>query len=166
MNQGFRLGYNPALDGMRGVCVLAVILHHSATPFGSGAFMGVDGFFVLSGFLITSLLLEEWSVNKAISLSRFYARRALRLLPALLLLLAVCALYTRFLAPESSRQENMRGILSALLYVGNWTRWSYTGHEVIGLGFTRAHLVSSYRRALLPAMAPYTYHHSQDEFEF
>ena len=77
-----RLGYRPALDGVRAAAILAVIGFH-ATKFVSGGFLGVDIFFVLSGFLITSLLVEEWETRGTISLSHFYLRRALRLLPAL-----------------------------------------------------------------------------------
>jgi peptidoglycan/LPS O-acetylase OafA/YrhL len=87
--QHFRLGYRPALDGLRGIAVLMVMIFHFHPGFGSGGFLGVDVFFVLSGFLITSLLLDEWHRTQGISLRRFYVRRALRLLPALLLMLAV-----------------------------------------------------------------------------
>ena len=82
------LGYRPALDGLRGVSVLAVMLHHSGLL--EGGWLGVDVFFSLSGFLITSLLLEEHERTGGIGLGPFYARRALRLLPALLILLSVC----------------------------------------------------------------------------
>src|SRR4029077_12796576 len=77
----FQLGYRPALDGLRGVAILAVMAMH-ARPSGWAGDVGVDIFFVLSGFLITSLLIEEWDRFGSISLRRFYARRALRLLPA------------------------------------------------------------------------------------
>jgi peptidoglycan/LPS O-acetylase OafA/YrhL len=82
-----RLGRQPALDGLRGIAILLVVLHHAA-QWPSGGFLGVDLFFVLSGFLITTLLLEESAVTGRISLRRFYARRALRLLPALAVMLA------------------------------------------------------------------------------
>jgi peptidoglycan/LPS O-acetylase OafA/YrhL len=82
-----RLGYVPPLDGLRGVAIALVIsFHYFAFPFGGGD--GVDLFFVLSGFLITTLLLEERSATGAISLGSFYGRRARRLLPALLVMLA------------------------------------------------------------------------------
>ena len=82
-----RLGRQPALDGVRGIAILLVVAHHAA-QWPSGGFLGVDLFFVLSGFLITTLLLEERSTRGRISLRLFYARRALRLLPALALMLA------------------------------------------------------------------------------
>lgn len=82
-----RLGYVPALDGLRGVAIaLVVAFHYTGFPFGGGS--GVDLFFVLSGFLITTLLIEEMSEAGRISLSGFYARRARRLLPALIVMLA------------------------------------------------------------------------------
>jgi peptidoglycan/LPS O-acetylase OafA/YrhL len=78
----FRLGHRPALDGVRGLAILAVLLFHLYLPltdqlvlFGGGYF-GVDVFFVLSGFLITTLLVEEWQRTNAIGLRRFYLRRA------------------------------------------------------------------------------------------
>jgi peptidoglycan/LPS O-acetylase OafA/YrhL len=86
----FRLGYRPALDGLRATAALMVMSFHFHVPGWPGGFLGVDVFFVLSGFLITSLLLEEWRNRRSIDLRRFYARRALRLLPALVLLLIIC----------------------------------------------------------------------------
>src|SRR4051812_7867124 len=88
-----RLGYRPALDGLRAIAVLVVMAYHAYIPFFGGGRIGVDIFFVLNGFLITSLLLEEWHVNSRIHLRNFYYRRLLRLLPALLLLLVVAELF-------------------------------------------------------------------------
>ena len=81
-----RLGYHPPLDGIRGVAILLVLAFHAGVL--PGGFLGVDAFFVLSGFLITALLFAEWETNGAISLRGFYARRARRLFPALGALLA------------------------------------------------------------------------------
>src|SRR3954469_6476905 len=74
--QTFRLGYRPALDGLRGVAILAVVATHAKLASGWAGNAGVDIFFVLSGFLITSLLIEERERYQTISLRRFYARRA------------------------------------------------------------------------------------------
>src|SRR4051794_6026981 len=82
-----RLGYLPALDGLRGVAVALVVSFHF-WAFPSGGWLGVELFFVLSGFLITTLLLEEHDSLGTIRLLAFYTRRARRLLPALLVLLA------------------------------------------------------------------------------
>jgi peptidoglycan/LPS O-acetylase OafA/YrhL len=77
----------PSLDGLRGLAILAVMLNNAR--YLPGGFLGVDIFFVLSGFLITALLLQEWQRTGTIRLGAFYARRALRLLPALFALLAL-----------------------------------------------------------------------------
>src|SRR5437868_1431161 len=92
-----RLGYRPALDGFRGIAILLVLAVNSFLPIFRGGFIGVDIFFVLSGFLITRLLIEEWTGAGSVDLKRFYARRALRLLPALgVLLLAMCVYAAAF----------------------------------------------------------------------
>jgi peptidoglycan/LPS O-acetylase OafA/YrhL len=80
------LGYRPALDGIRGMAILAVLAFHSGRLV--GGFIGVDIFFVLSGFLITTLLLQEWSRTHTLRLADFYRRRARRLLPALFVTIA------------------------------------------------------------------------------
>jgi peptidoglycan/LPS O-acetylase OafA/YrhL len=86
-----RLGYRPELDGLRALAVAAVIGFHAEVPGFSGGDVGVTWFFVLSGFLITTLLLEERERFGAVDLRKFYARRALRLLPSLYLVLAAFA---------------------------------------------------------------------------
>jgi len=86
----FRLTHLTSLDGLRGIAILAVMLCNAW--YLPGGFLGVDIFFVLSGFLITALLLQEWQHTGTIRLGAFYARRALRLLPALFTLLAVVLL--------------------------------------------------------------------------
>ena len=83
-----RLGYVPALDGLRAVAIVGVILYHG-TGHPAGGWLGVDLFFVLSGFLITTLLLEEHGRRGRVDILGFYGRRARRLLPAFFALLAV-----------------------------------------------------------------------------
>ncbi|MFN8035308.1 MAG: acyltransferase [Acidimicrobiia bacterium] len=116
----FRLGYRPALDGIRGVSVLAVMAYHVGLSWMSGGFLGVDAFFVLSGFLITSLLLEEWHDRGRINLRNFYARRLLRLTPALLLVLAVVGSYAVFLERGAVRDAIYPEAASTILYSANW----------------------------------------------
>ncbi len=94
--------YNAALDGVRALSILAVLSFHCAAPWGSGGFIGVDVFFVLSGYLITSMLAAEYR-NGGIGLGRFYARRALRLYPTLLLLLVTYVVLAPVLFPTDDR---------------------------------------------------------------
>jgi peptidoglycan/LPS O-acetylase OafA/YrhL len=108
----------PALNGLRGAAVAGVLLFHGAHL--TGGFLGVDLFFVLSGFLITSLLLVEHDQNGSIALGRFWARRARRLLPALGLVLLGVAAYAAWMA-EPAALARIRGDGTAtLLYVANW----------------------------------------------
>jgi peptidoglycan/LPS O-acetylase OafA/YrhL len=116
----FRLGYRPALDGLRAIFTLLVLGHHMQIPFLTGGFLGVDGFFVLSGFLITALLLEEWDKKGTIRLSTFYARRALRLFPALYTLLFVVALYTLVSGGLMRSADIGAGIAATVFYISNW----------------------------------------------
>ncbi|QCQ21337.1 acyltransferase family protein [Desulfoglaeba alkanexedens] len=113
----------PALNGVRGVAVVLVFLFHAGVPGFTGAFIGVDIFFVLSGFLITALLLQEEERRGTVSLKNFYLRRALRLLPALFLLLAVYLVYYFYAAPDAAeRRRHFEDALMVLFYVSNWTR--------------------------------------------
>ena len=116
----FRLGYRPALDGLRGVFILLVLGFHLNLPWLRGGFLGVDGFFVLSGFLITTLLLTEWRAAGALRLRAFYLRRALRLLPALYVLLLLYAAGTALFLTGERAHNNWVGIGAAFVYVSNW----------------------------------------------
>jgi peptidoglycan/LPS O-acetylase OafA/YrhL len=109
----------PALDGLRGAALLGVLFFHAngALP---GGYLGVDLFFVLSGFLITSLLLAEHRETGRIALSAFWVRRARRLFPALLSLMPAIAVYGRFFAKPSELQGIRGDALATLAYVANW----------------------------------------------
>jgi len=117
---GPHLDYLPALDGVRAFAVLGVMAFHSGLPFLPAGFLGVDSFFVLSGFLITSLLTAEWASTGTIRLRAFWARRARRLLPALLLVIVFVALWSDFVAAKGSYPDLRWDALSALFYVANW----------------------------------------------
>ncbi|MFW9929612.1 MAG: acyltransferase family protein, partial [Candidatus Thorarchaeota archaeon] len=118
----FRFGYVPQLDGMRGIAVLAVIAFHAGISFMPGGFIGVDIFFVLSGFLITSLLIREYDKYKDINFKHFYIRRALRLLPALILLLILFSVLSVFFLQWTQAKSNLEDALIVLFYVANWAR--------------------------------------------
>jgi peptidoglycan/LPS O-acetylase OafA/YrhL len=94
--------YNPALDGLRAVSILLVVCFHCLIPGAGGGFAGLDVFFVLSGYLITTLLLAEHR-HGGIDIGRFYARRALRLYPTLLLLVLVYLALAPWLWPKDDR---------------------------------------------------------------
>jgi peptidoglycan/LPS O-acetylase OafA/YrhL len=114
------LGYMPGLDGVRAVAVAAVMAYHGGISFLQGGFFSLDAFFVLSGFLITSILLSEKIAAGRVSLGGFWARRARRLLPALLVVIVAVALYSRFVAAPGTYPELRWDALSALFYVANW----------------------------------------------
>src|SRR5688500_6593000 len=102
MNSSTRLSYIPVLDGIRAVAVLAVLCYHANYSWALGGFLGVQTFFVLSGFLITLLLLSEWQATGGINLKDFWLRRAKRLLPAVWLLLLVLPLFAILFAQLGS----------------------------------------------------------------
>ena len=112
--------YNAPLDGMRGVLMVFFMLYHFGVGVFSGAWVSINTFFVLSGFLITRLLVEEHARTGRIRVWEFYKRRARRLLPALFLLLTTIAGYAAFVAPESARRVLGGDILATLGYVINW----------------------------------------------
>ena len=114
--------YLPALDGLRALAVAAVLLYHAGVARAGGGFLGVDLFFVLSGFLITSLLVAERRRTGRISLARFWGRRARRLLPALFVMLGAVAAYGAFLAPAGSRSDLRHSALATLGYAANWNQ--------------------------------------------
>ena len=115
-----RFGFVPALDGLRALSVLGVMLYHGGAPLVSGGFLTIDVFFVLSGFLITSLLLGEWATRVTIRLGQFWTRRARRLLPALLVMLLGVAVYAKVFATPGEFANLRLDSLSTLFYVSNW----------------------------------------------
>ena len=109
----------PALDGLRAIAVALVLVGHGGIPGMGGGFIGVDIFFVLSGFLITSLLLDELGRTGRIELTGFWIRRARRLLPALVLMVLTVAV-ARELLPDQSLTGLRSDALAAFLWVANW----------------------------------------------
>jgi len=111
--------YMPGLDGLRAIAVLAVIAYHLNVQVVPGGLLGVTMFFVLSGYLITDILLKQLSQNKTLDLKTFFIRRTRRLLPALFLMVAIVSLW--LLISDPNRFLSLKGdIGSALLYINNW----------------------------------------------
>jgi peptidoglycan/LPS O-acetylase OafA/YrhL len=108
------------LDGLRAFSVTAVILYHLDYSWAGGGYLGVDAFFVLSGFLITTLLLGEHAATGRVSLGGFWGRRARRLLPALFLLLVVVVLYASTVMTALQLDELRGDAVASLFYVANW----------------------------------------------
>jgi len=111
----------PSSTGCRGVAVLAVVAAHTGAPVFTGGALAIDVFFVLSGFLITTLLVEEYDRSQEISLRQFYLRRSLRIFPALIAVLvfvtAAFAIFRPFKAGET-----LAGVPASLFHVSSWLR--------------------------------------------
>ena len=117
--QDSRLPYLPGIDALRAIAVLAVFLYHAGVNWMPGGFLGVDVFFVISGYLITSLLLSERRSTGKVRLGQFWLRRARRLLPAVGVLIAVTMIVAAIVEPD--RLTALRGdAISSLAYVANW----------------------------------------------
>ena len=117
---GRAIPYLPGLEGLRGVALLAVLFFHGGFSWAKGGFLGVSTFFTLSGFLITLLLIFEFSAQGRVDLRRFWGRRYRRLMPASLLCLAGVVLFG-WLVATPGQLANLRGdVLASLLYVANW----------------------------------------------
>ncbi|MCL9762226.1 acyltransferase family protein [Frankia sp. AiPa1] len=114
------LGHLPALDGLRAFAVMAVIAYHAGISWMPGGLLGVDTFFVLSGFLITGLLITEYRNTRRIDLRSFWIRRSRRLMPALLVLLVGVAAYAQWIAAPGDVATVRLDAVSTLLYVANW----------------------------------------------
>jgi len=117
-------GHQPALDGLRGVAALLVVFYHLNLGWASGGFVGIDVFFVLSGFLITTLLLDEVRGRSQVDLLGFWRRRFARLLPLAFLVITLTMVWAwRFADPQILGRVRRDGI-SSLLYVNNWVQLS------------------------------------------
>lgn len=118
----FSLGYRPSLDGIRAFLVTVVLLDHAHLPGFDNGSVSIDGFLVLSGFLITALLLEEHRDRGAISLRHFWGRRILRLVPALVAMVGATLLALKAWSSEEAFAEHLVAARHTLTYVGNWVR--------------------------------------------
>ena len=116
---GGRIGYLPALDGLRAMAVVAVLAYHFGLPFLPGGYLGVDVFFVISGFLITTLLVEEARRTNRIRIGAFWLRRARRLIPALVLMVVVVAAAVTIIGRDLDAGLRTQ-VAGAAVYGSNW----------------------------------------------
>jgi peptidoglycan/LPS O-acetylase OafA/YrhL len=121
------LKYRPEIDGLRAVAVLPVIFFHAGVGIFSGGYVGVDVFFVISGYLITSILLDELSRND-FSLMRFYERRARRILPALFFVMACCIPFAWMWMLPSQFKAFSQSLIATTLFVSNIFFWRQSGY--------------------------------------
>jgi peptidoglycan/LPS O-acetylase OafA/YrhL len=119
--------YRQEIDGLRAVAVVSVILFHAGFGKLSGGFVGVDVFFVISGYLITTLILEERAAG-AFSLRRFYERRARRILPALYVMTVACIPFAMWLMLPDEGADFFRATIAVLLFVSNFWMWQHSGY--------------------------------------
>jgi peptidoglycan/LPS O-acetylase OafA/YrhL len=113
-------GYRPQLDGLRAVAVYLVLLYHAGVAAVGGGFIGVDLFFVLSGFLVTNVIWNEIDQQGRLSLGGFYARRVRRLLPAAVVVVVATCVLSMLVTPLASRLDFVGDARAALLYFANW----------------------------------------------
>ena len=125
-----------ALDGIRAIGLLLIMGFHFGVGWLPGGFVGVDVFYVLSGYLITGLLLGEWGRASTIKLGAFWLRRARRLLPALIAVILVVTLVARFAYPPGLYPNLRMADLSALFYFSNWWQIATSGNYFVLTGAT------------------------------
>lgn len=123
-----------ALDGVRAVALLIIMAYHFGVGWLGGGFFSLDIFYVLSGYLITGLLLSEYQKRGGIKLSAFWLRRARRLLPALLVVLVVVTLFVRFEEPTGLYPDFKMDALSSLFYFSNWWQIHTSGNYFVATG--------------------------------
>ncbi|MFZ9629676.1 MAG: acyltransferase family protein [Ilumatobacteraceae bacterium] len=114
-----RVPYLPGVDGLRAIAVMAVVVYHGHHSWLEGGYIGVEVFFVISGYLITLLLLGEHERNRRIDIQGFWLRRARRLLPALVVLFSIVAIYIAAFYP-ATREQSRGDFVAGVFYVSNW----------------------------------------------
>ena len=122
MSSSPTLSYRPEIDGLRAIAVFSVILFHAGFESFEGGYIGVDVFFVISGYLITSLLLNEVE-NKTVSLLNFYERRARRLIPALYIVLVACIPFSWFMLIPSQMKDFGQSLIATISFSSNFLFW-------------------------------------------
>ena len=127
MNTLYATSYRPDIDGLRAIAVLAVIAYHAFPDWFAGGFIGVDIFFVISGFLITTLI-QGGLKEKNFTIVAFYASRVRRLFPSLILVLLACLLFGWFALLSDEYKQLGKHISAAALFIPNWVIWSDSGY--------------------------------------
>ena len=115
-----KMGYEPSLDGLRALSVIGVLFYHGGFSWMPGGFLGVEVFFVVSGYLITSLLITEQEKTGRIDFKNFWIRRARRLLPALFAMIVAVLIWAAFFGSERDVSDLRRDVPWAFFYAGNW----------------------------------------------
>ena len=115
-----KMGYEPSLDGLRALSVIGVLFYHGGFSWMPGGFLGVEVFFVVSGYLITSLLIGEQEKTGRIDFKNFWIRRARRLLPALFAMIVAILIWAAFFGSERDVSDLRRDVPWAFFYAGNW----------------------------------------------
>jgi len=121
------LKYRPEIDGLRALAIIPVILFHADFTAFSGGFVGVDIFFVISGFLITSIIIDDLKSN-SFSLAKFYERRARRILPALFFVMATCIPFGWMWMQPGQLIDFSESLIAVSLFVSNFLFWSESGY--------------------------------------
>lgn len=119
--------YRPEIDGLRTIAVVPVILFHAGFTVFSGGYVGVDVFFVISGYLITSILLAELEAGN-FSIARFYERRARRILPALFVVLLVTSIFAALWMPPSFFKDFSKSVVAVVVFASNFLFWKQAGY--------------------------------------
>ncbi len=119
--------YRPEIDGLRALAVMPVIFYHASYPFFSGGYLGVDIFFVISGYLISYIILDDLTRNK-FSILNFWKRRAKRILPALLSVIIFASLLSYFYIPNNEIKVFSNSIVSSLFFYSNFFFQFNTGY--------------------------------------
>ena len=119
--------YRSDIDGLRALAVLPVILYHAGFDWFSGGFVGVDVFFVISGYLITTILIDDIE-RKQFSIINFYERRARRILPALVLMIIACCGVFSFYLPPLDFKDFANSMIGVALFISNITFWQEHGY--------------------------------------
>lgn len=127
VNANIDKNYRKDIDGLRAVAVLCVISYHIAPSWVKGGFLGVDIFFVISGYLITKIISSEL-VNNSFSILRFYQRRILRIFPALITVMLACLILGWFLSPTGHYERLGKHVIASATFVSNLLLWSEAGY--------------------------------------